>query len=214
MCQCFARWKEINNLCFRDQTILQFGDRWDLLASFVLLNPGSAEPLVPMVKKNTELELKKLPFYVNSGDYYKFSVDPLMEDLIGLYQKRNLSGVLKLYNLFNLREPNSTKAKEKFKHWQTCPDLMFTAEEDVKFGIAPVIIACGRDLPKGSTDMLNKYIDWAKPEQLYSISKKKPALFIIEKGDGGNENGRYHPSFVFKNGSVELGETCEKKAAE
>jgi len=33
--QCFARWNEDeqSGLCFRDQTMLQFGDSWDLLAS-------------------------------------------------------------------------------------------------------------------------------------------------------------------------------------
>lgn len=45
--KCFAKWKEDQKigLCFRDQTILQFGDSWELLASFVLLNPGSALPI-------------------------------------------------------------------------------------------------------------------------------------------------------------------------
>ncbi len=44
--RCYARWfhdgeKEVS---FRDQTILQFGDSWNLIASFILLNPGSAIP--------------------------------------------------------------------------------------------------------------------------------------------------------------------------
>lgn len=45
--KCFARWEPESGsgVCFRDQTILQFGNSWKLLASFVLLNPGSALPL-------------------------------------------------------------------------------------------------------------------------------------------------------------------------
>ena len=211
MYRCFARWKEANGLCFRDQTILQFGDSWKLLASFVLLNPGSATPLKDKGLKNTFLEGEKLSFYVNKGDYYEFSVDPLMEQLIEkLYLNRYSGGVLKLYNLFNLKEPDSAEAKKQFKNNQ-CLSEMFTAEEDVKFGNAPVIIACGRDLPAGLMEMLSNYIRWAKPEQLYSLSKKRSALFSMEEGDGGNGTGRYHPSFAFKNGDVELGETCGKE---
>ncbi len=71
--RCFARWKEIvhgessDKIYFRDQTILQFGERWELLASIVLLNPGSA---APMDAKRYEklLESKDLPFYVGGTD--------------------------------------------------------------------------------------------------------------------------------------------------
>ena len=45
--QCFARWEKDDEagVYFRDQTILQFGNNWDFLSSFILLNPGSALPL-------------------------------------------------------------------------------------------------------------------------------------------------------------------------
>ncbi len=45
--QCFARWEKDDKagVFFRDQTILQFGDSWNLLANIILLNPGSALPL-------------------------------------------------------------------------------------------------------------------------------------------------------------------------
>ena len=63
--RCFARWEEdkTSGICFRDQTILQFGENWDLLANFILLNPGSAIPL-NSEDKTQYLRSKALPFFV------------------------------------------------------------------------------------------------------------------------------------------------------
>ena len=41
---CYARWCEEKGNQFRDETILQFGDGWQLVANIILLNPGSAMP--------------------------------------------------------------------------------------------------------------------------------------------------------------------------
>ncbi len=40
----YARWIEEGEYAFRDETILQFGESFDLLANIILLNPGSAVP--------------------------------------------------------------------------------------------------------------------------------------------------------------------------
>jgi hypothetical protein len=63
--RCFARWKKDDDseVFFRDQTILQFGDEWDLRANFVLLNPGSALPLND-IDQTEFLKSNKLPFFV------------------------------------------------------------------------------------------------------------------------------------------------------
>jgi len=203
MCQCFARWREDkpNNLDFRDQTILQFGTSWDLLASFVLLNPGSATPLKQNGPKNTFLAGQNLPFYVNSGNYYEFTVDPLMCSLIKLYSSRHPSGgVLKLYNLFNLKNQCSGTAIKQFKNKKSLPGML-TIASDVRFLKAPVVIACGR---KSSVDTdliveLQKYISWACPTKLYSLSKEPvPKKFKIVKATANTKNliESYHPSYT------------------
>ena len=118
--QCFARWKEDqkSGACFRDQTILQFGGSWELLASFVLLNPGSALP-IDRKRHDEFLESKNLPFYVNGKGcfYYQFSIDRLMNDLLKLYSVKYSGGVLKLYNLFNLKNQDSGNAIAQFTEY-------------------------------------------------------------------------------------------------
>ncbi len=206
MCQCFARWKEdkINNLDFRDQTILQFGTSWKLLASFILLNPGSATPLKQNKLKNTFLAGQKLPFYVNSGNYYEFTVDPLMRSLINLYSSRYPSGgVLKLYNLFNLKNQCSGTAIKQFKNNMRLPlppPSMLTSQTDAIFLKAPVVIACGR---KSSEDKdliveLKKYISWPDSGRLYSLSKIGTKKFKIVQATSNTNKliESYHPSYT------------------
>jgi transposase InsO family protein len=77
--RCYARWKEdpAENILYRDQTVLQFGERWDLVANLVLLNPGSATPRNE-IDQSDLLRSKSLPFFVepDSGtslvDYIQF----------------------------------------------------------------------------------------------------------------------------------------------
>jgi hypothetical protein len=209
--KCFAKWKEDQkyNVCFRDQTILQFGDSWELLASFVLLNPGSALP-IDREPYDGFLESKNLPFYVNGNgcSYYRFSIDRLMNDLLGLYSKKYFSGgVLKLYNLFNLKNQNSGSAIAQFKANRHHSD-MFTASEEICFDDAPVVIASGYQAFKDEalTNELQKFIALADANQLYSLSKVADKLFEIRKAQL-DKNGRiasYHPSYTFKYGNSTL----------
>ena len=41
----YAEYIEENELSFRTNTILQFGDSWELIGNIVLANPGSATPV-------------------------------------------------------------------------------------------------------------------------------------------------------------------------
>ncbi len=209
---CFARWKKDENHrhCFRDQTILQFGDSWKLLANFILLNPGSASPK-DEIKQNKFLEDSDLPFYINDKDngYYEFTIDRLMNDLLKLYSANYSGGVLKLYNLFNLKNQYSGDAIAGFKENMHNPNMV-TAQEEILFAGAPVIIACGR---KASSDddlkrELEKYIKSAlkSSSQIYSLSKVDRKLFAIVKTEP-DENGiieSYHPSYTFKYGNATI----------
>ena len=205
--QCFARWKEDKNsgASFRDQTIIQFGDSWDLLASFVLLNPGSALPK-DREPQNAFLESLNLSFYVNREDrsYCRFSVDRLMNDLINLYSTKFSGGVLKLYNLFNFKNQDSANAIEWFKANRHHAD-MFTPSEDVRFSGGPVIIACGRNAfaDEVLTKELKKYIALAEPGQLHSVSRVDSNLFSIVRAlpDKNGIIESYHPSYTFKYGN-------------
>jgi len=205
--RCFARWKEdiSTGLCFRDQTILQFGDNWDLLASFVLLNPGSAMPR-DMKPCDEFLREKDMLFFVegNGSHYYEFSIDRLMRDLLNLYAANHSGGVLKLYNLFNLKNQDSASAMEQFKANKQHPD-MFTPDKDIRYGDAPVIIGAGDNAfaDAALTGEMKKCIAKAKPDQLYALSKVGDHLlsFIPTKPDDDGLVSSYHPSYAFKYGN-------------
>lgn len=120
---CFARWKNDTtaNVSYRDQTILQFGTSWGLIANVVLLNPGSALPLNE-IDQSDLLRSKSLPFFVEpeAGEkYVEFSIDRLMNDVLGLFSKHFDGGTIRLLNLFNLKNQHSAEAiQQSQEHYQ------------------------------------------------------------------------------------------------
>lgn len=205
--QCFARWHEDESgLCFRDQTILQFGKSWNLLANFILLNPGSALPL-NRTSQDEFLESKDLPFYVSKhgAKYHRFSIDRLMTDLLKLYSSKYNGGVLKLYNLFNLKNQNSGNAIEQYKKNKSDPNI-HTDINEIKYCTFHVIVATGSNLfsDPGLVDELKKFISLAEEGQLFSLTKVKDKIFTIAKANP-NKDGiieSYHPSYTFKYGNT------------
>jgi hypothetical protein len=207
--RCFARWeKEANSeVFFRDQTILQFGDSWELLASFVLLNPGSALPLND-ADQTEYLRSKALPFFVEPTDgetYVEFSIDRLMNDVIKLYASEYSGGSIRLHNLFNLKNQVSNEALDQFVANQTRPKML-TKEQDVKFCDAPALIASGGNGNNNQTlkRVLSQYISLANVENLHKIARVDKRLFSIVKAKP-DEHGlidSYHPSYTFKYGNT------------
>ena len=207
--KCFARWKELDsNLSFRDQTILQFGDSWNLLTNIILLNPGSALPIKEKGIQNKYLEDKNLSFYI-SGDseYYEFNLDPLMRDLIKLYSSKYNGGVIKIYNLFNFKNQKSNKAIEEYKQYHEI-ELIHTKKEEIKYNDMPVVIATGNNVfsHEKLINELKKYINLANNEQLYSIQKSEDKKYKIEKAKLNKDLliESYHPSFTFKYGNATI----------
>lgn len=186
--RCFARWENDANseVYFRDQTILQFGNSWDFLANFVLLNPGSALPLNE-VDQTEHLRSKALPFFVEPTDgetYVEFSIDRLMNDVIKLFTSEYSGGSIRLYNLFNLKNQDSNAALGQFLTNQTHPK-MFAKERDVKFCDAPVIIASGSNANNNPIlkRVLSQYISLANKKSLYKIARIDKRLFSIVKAE-------------------------------
>lgn len=207
--RCFARWeKEANSeVFFRDQTILQFGDSWEILASFVLLNPGSALPLNE-ADQTEYLRSKSLPFFVESTDgetYVEFSIDRLMNDVIKLFASEYSCGSIRLYNLFNLKNQDSNEALDQFVTNQTHPKIL-VKEQEVKFCDAPVIIASGGNANNNPTlkRVLSQYISLAKVENLYKIARVDEKLFSIVKAEPDVHGfvDSFHPSHTFKYGNT------------
>lgn len=99
---------------YRWDTILQFGTSWDVIGSVVKKNPGSAKPLNSVREPTTLEHLKRFsnePKYDwQSHVWYSFSSDDTMqkvEKLFCAYYKTSiLNGVILIFNLMNVRDPN------------------------------------------------------------------------------------------------------------
>jgi hypothetical protein len=206
--KCFARWHKDNEsgTFFGDQTILQFGDSWELRASFVLLNPGSAVPLNE-TDQTEYLRSQALPFFVEptGGEtYVEFSIDRLMNDVIKLFATDHSGGTIKLYNLFNLKNQNSSEAIEWFSTNQAHPK-MFTTNQEIKFCDAPVIIASGKNVNKNPIlkQEVMRYISLTNANSIYKIARAGKKSFSIVKAapDKHGLVDSYHPSYTFKYGN-------------
>ena len=207
--RCLARWTndESTDIYFRDQTILQFGDNWDLLANFILLNPGSAIPL-SNEDKTKYLTSKVLPFFVepDAGEkYLEFSVDRLMNDLLKLFSNNYSGGVIRLYNLFNLKNQHSDIALEQLSN-NSGHAKMFADDDEIRFCNAPVIIAPGGNVKKSAIlkQELIRHINLAPQSNLYKLSRVKNNIFSIIKATP-DETGfidSYHPSYTYKYGNL------------
>jgi len=206
--RCFARWEKDDKagVFFRDQTILQFGDSWDILASFILLNPGSALPLDDESKTDF-LRAKKLPFFVEpkaQEKYVEFSIDPLMRDVLKLFSSHFVGGTIRLYNLFNLKNQYSGEAIVQFKENLKHPK-MFSSESEIIFCDAPVIVASGGNAK--DTELKNqliKHIQLTPKENLFALRKKEPKKYQFKRVEVDSEGfvDSYHPSYTFKYGNT------------
>ena len=110
---------------YRWRTLLQFGDSWECIGSVFMKNPGSAKPLYPTTPIQDEVLLKHLSkfSYNKECGWFHFSDDPTMrhiENLFRTYYKHKsgwdeLNGVIQIFNLMNVMEPDLNEAKKNLK---------------------------------------------------------------------------------------------------
>ena len=193
----YARYFEENGLGFRRDTILQFGDSWDLIGSIILINPGSASPQnIPI---QPEILDKLLSFsQIDDPDSWKeFSPDPTMWQIAKLFngqligENRPLNGVIQLFNLFNLRNANLSEAVKLFK--EISNSNIVSIEDDItKVGDKPVYFGWGNTGKYNLKDIAEKVFE-TQPQQPYL-------------NDNFNDNSFYHPRYLQmgskKNGNV------------
>ena len=117
----YAEYFNENELFFRRNTLLQFGNSWELIGNAVLANPGSAEPLMNITE---EVYSKVSSFYASyrnneafiANNWFEFSPDSTMRFVekifngwyIGKYVE--ISGVIQLFNVFNIKNQNLPEA--------------------------------------------------------------------------------------------------------
>lgn len=203
--KCFARWHvdSEKDVCFRDQTILQFGESWELIASLVLLNPGSATPQgCPITDKLRE---KGLPYFVEPAppeEYYEFRLDPLMRNILRGFSEIFSGGVIKLYNTFNLKNQDSGTALSEAKSLFSHPRMMDTPN-DIRFLSAPVVFGPGQSAE--NTPELKTQLEWfiaQVPEgRLYGIQRTGRHEFSADPISPIEALHAYHPSYSCTRGN-------------
>lgn len=201
--KCYARWREFpeHKICIRDQTILQFGNSWDLRASFVLFNPGSAAPKTASTK-NEFLTSLNLPYLIGGGTYHEFSLDPLMRNMIKAAASIFDGGAIQIYNLFNIKNSDAQQALENLVS-EKLDTGIYTPMAEVNFLEAPVVIACGR-MAAGTPDLehqLTRYVEQAKMHQLHGLLRVGPKQFAVRSIEPNMAVQTYHPSYTFHYGN-------------
>lgn len=202
---CFAKWNEDKEgNAYRDGTILQYGDSWELIGNVVLLNPGSS---VPINNTTANKYIKDhYRYFDDNGEYYEFSVDPLMKSLVELFKKKYPnSGVIGIFNLFNLKNPDSEGALEEFaKHSES--EFMQTPEEAIDFHNVWVMVSTGKNVHTHTKleKQLHNYVAKAPKNSLFSIQRKDKTTFLVKEATP-DKNGlveSYHLSYTSKYGNT------------
>ena len=137
-----------------------------------------------------------------------------MSSVIKLFRGKYSGGTIKLYNLFNLKNQDSVDAIKQVKKYKKHPK-MFAKDEEIKYGKAPVIVACG----KAAFRTLSA-VELLKPVLAQYIAKSSSILRVAKGESGGRQYSirrakpdasgfidSYHPSYTSKYGnSTDLGE--------
>lgn len=178
---------------YRWRTLLQFGTSWKVIGTIVMKNPGSAAPLKIIEDAET---LSHLNAFSSENDWYAFSVDNTMQNierLFSTYYKNKsgsstLDGVIQVFNLMNVRDPNLEMALVK-NHERAFP-FSRTVDKDITQLIAPV------------------YLGWGNLKFNPTFRDDAERLFhtVYEMPDGKYlhanfaENSFYHPQYLMGRG--------------
>lgn len=189
----FAEYFEEDGLKYRRNTILQFGESWELIGNAVLANPGSAEP----VSKPDEESLNHIKVFfseyrnekIAQDNWFEFSSDPTMgfvEKIFnGFYINENhqLNGVIQLFNTFNIKNENLEEAVAQIG---TDSELLFSYNIEKHFQDKPTYFGF-------SNEVLNNELLRKVAKQIFTASS--PKVRTIYKREF-SENSFYHPMYV------------------
>lgn len=182
----YARYFTEYGLNFRRDTILQFGECWDIIGAAVLINPGSAKPIGD-VGSDTIARLADITGH--SDSWQEFSADPTMGQLAKIFggwyagEDKPLNGCILLFNLFNLRDKNLNEALELQKDCKS--EHLFTTETDLS----------------RLADIDRIYLGWGNTGK-YQLRQFAEPIFDAVKAKcpyldpDFNRNAYYHPGYI------------------
>ncbi len=241
----YSHYEIINGIEYRWRTLLQLGDSWDVCGTVVMKNPGSSNILIKENGKSIPIMDEKLLEHLKVFDHaksyigyswYLFSVDNTMacvghifEDYLRVH-KKPIEGIIQIFNLFNIKDPNLGQALQKNKIGQGF-NLFMTTDEDVKDLVPPIYLGWGNlkqhiffkenahklfEETKKLTSYLNPDYDnnpFYHPQYLSVYGKNNPrciqilSCFLNDKYElgMGNENSRIFQlkSLINNNGSIQ-----------
>lgn len=114
----YAHFREEGGRMFRWRTLLQFGYSWQVVGSVVMKNPGSAYPLTPNQCVSDMFILPELQAIDDSEPWYEFKPDITMSCITRLFGVQ--SGVIQIFNLFNIREADLAQALHLYDEASPC----------------------------------------------------------------------------------------------
>lgn len=183
----YARYFSESGLNFRLNTVLQFGDSWNIIGAAVLINPGSAKPIGNISPE----EQQHLEAITSQGsDWHCFTADPTMNQLGKIFngwyagKETPLNGVILLFNLFNLRDKNLNQALELQK--SCASPLLFSTDADIEALKVTDCIYLGW----GNT---GKYALREYAQKIFEAVKSRLGYYVDEDF---NHNAFYHPGYV------------------
>ena len=179
---------------YRWRTLLQFGASWDIIGSVVMKNPGRAEPHNYVHESTTLKQLERFPEpdYGIYSQWYYFSSDDTMRKVEKLfcayYKTATLNGVIQVFNLMNVRDPNLEQALIK-NNKATYP-FSKTIESDIKSLVAPVYLGWG--------DLWKKEPFREDAEKIFHVVQEQlnGKYLFPQMAD----NKFYHPQFLLGRG--------------
>lgn len=151
------------------------------------------------------LRARNLSYFVEptpGDDYFEFQQDPLMRNIIRSISDVFGGGVVKIYNLFNLRNQDSREALADFGRLHRHPRMM-DSMEDVRFLSSPVVFGAGRSAAEvpALKDQLHGFLANVSEGKRLGIRRVGPKDFSVEPISRGNALEAYHPSYTCTRGN-------------
>ena len=129
---------------YRWRTLLQFGNSWEMAGSVFMKNPGSAAPLRHDLEHDVQERLNAIDA---TSRWWEFSPDSTMRCIEALFRQYyvrrgdSLTGVVQVFNLMNLRDPNLNEALRRSQS-AVCKYLT-TTDSDIRQMCPPVYLGWG-----------------------------------------------------------------------
>jgi len=190
----YAEYFNENGIFFRRNTLLQFGNSWELIGNAVLANPGSAEPIMGV---SEELSGNISNFYAKyrnnedftSKNWFEFSPDSTMGFVEKIFngwyvgKEIELNGVIQLFNTFNIKNQNLTEAISQIGKDS---ELLFSYNVHSHFNDKPTYFGFSNEV------LDNETLRSVAIQIFNGASEAVKSLYRKEF----SENSFYHPMYV------------------